>query len=43
MNKTINLLVKPKETNQRVDTFINNREKLLKVMIKELKELKKKF
>jgi len=29
MNKNINLLVKPEETNQRVDTFINNREKSL--------------
>ena len=29
MNKTINLLVKTEENNQRVDTFINNKEKSL--------------
>ena len=29
MNKTINLLVEPEENNQRVDTFINNKEKSL--------------
>ena len=29
MNKTINLSVKTEENNQRVDTFINNKEKSL--------------
>ena len=29
MNKTINLLVKTEENNQRIDTFINNKEKSL--------------
>ena len=29
MNKTINLFVKEEESNQRVDAFINNKEKSL--------------
>ena len=43
MKKTINLLVKTEENNQRVDTFINNKEKSLsRTRIKNL-ILKKKL
>ena len=43
MNKTINLFVKEEENNQRVDAFINNKEKSLsRTRIKNL-ILKKKL
>ena len=34
MNRTINLAVKPEENNQRVDTFIKNKEFNIKKKLK---------